>query len=181
MDMAERPKRRITIWTVLIGLMLLGLLAMWIYAFVFANVKSPDLMPDKAWAARTEAACAAMKPQVAQLPAANSFKDITPRGEALRQRADVADAITALLRSQVAGIKNDDPADERSARLKGLWLTDYDAYLADRDAHVAQFRAGNDPPFAQTITEKGTPGPVRMDTFVRLNKMPSCQVPLDLG
>jgi hypothetical protein len=180
-DTADRPKRKITVWTVLIGIALIAIAAMWIYAFFFADVKSTDIMPDKAWVARTEATCAAVKPKIASVPAANSFKNVTPRSEALRQRADVADQVTGFLRELVATLKADKPADAASQNLANLWLGEYEVYIRDRDAHVAQFRAGNDPPFSETPNDKGAPGPIRMDTFVRLNRMPSCQVPLDLG
>jgi hypothetical protein len=180
-DTAAPPKRKITVWTVLIGIGLIAIAAMWIYAFLFADVKSTDIMPDKAWAARTEATCAAVKPQIASVPAANSFKNVNPRSEALRQRADVADQVTGFLRELVATLKADKPADAASQNLANLWLEEYEVYIRDRDAHVAKFRAGNDPPFSETPNEKGAPGPIRMDTFVRLNRMPSCQVPLDLG
>ena len=180
-DTLVRPKRKLTVWTVLIGIALLAIAMMWIYAFFFANVKSSDIMPDKAWVARADAACAAIKPKIAALPAAITFKNVTPRSEALRQRADVADQVTGYVRELVSTLKADKPADAASLNLATLWLGEYDVYIKDRDAHVAQFRAGNDPPFAETPNDKGAPGPVRMDTFVRLNRMPSCQVPLDLG
>lgn len=180
-DTLVRPKRKLTVWTVLIGIALLAIAVMWIYAFFFANVKSSDIMPDKAWVARAEATCAAVKPKIAAQPAANTFKNVTPRSEALRQRADVGDQVTGFVRDLVTTLKADKPADAASLNLATLWLAEYDVYIQDRDAHVAQFRAGNDPPFAETPNDKGAPGPVRMDTFVRLNRMPSCQVPLDLG
>ena len=180
-DTLVRPKRKITVWTVVIGVALVAIAAMWIYAFFFANVKSSDIMPDKAWVARAEAACAAVKPKIAAQPAAITFKNITPRSEALRQRADVADKVTGYVRELVTTLKADKPGDAASLNLATLWLAEYDVYIKDRDAHVAQFRAGNDPPFAETPNDKGAPGSVRMDTFVRLNRMPSCQVPLDLG
>jgi hypothetical protein len=180
-DTADRPKRKITVWTVLIGIALLAIAVMWIYAFFFADVKSTDIMPDQAWVARAEATCATVKPKVASVPAANSFKNVTPRSEALRQRADVADQVTGFVRELVVTLKADKPADAASQNLANLWLGEYDVYIKDRDSHVAQFREGNDPPFAETPNDKGAPGSIRMDTFVRLNRMPSCQVPLDLG
>ena len=182
MNVSEAPpKRKVTIWTVLIGIALVAIAAMWIYAFFFANIKSSDRIPDRGWAVRAEATCAAVKPKIASVPSANDFRNVTPRSKALRERADVADQVTGFLRDLVKTLRADPPADAASANLANLWLGEYDVYIKDRDTHVGQFREGNDPPFAQTPNEKNAPGPIRMDTFVRLNDMPSCQVPLDLG
>jgi hypothetical protein len=155
--------------------------AMWVYGFMFAPSKSPELIEDRAWVAAAESACAAQKAKINALPNARSFKDVTPRAEALRQRADVADQATGYIRDLLTQLHATTPVGEHAVSLVTRWLKDWDIYVADRDGHVAQFRAGLDPPFAQTPNELHAPGPIRMDQFSRTNLMSSCQVPLDLG
>jgi hypothetical protein len=178
---SARPRRRVTVGRVLLAISLLGIVAMWVYAIFFAPSVSPEMIPDRAWVARSETTCKAHRTLIYALPHARTFKDVTPKSEALRQRADVADQATNALREQLKALKADVPADAVSATLVNRWLAEWDVYISDRDAHVAQFRGGIDPPFAQTANETGAPGPIRMDQFARTNKMVSCQVPLDLG
>lgn len=175
------PKRRITIWKILLGITLLGIAVMWIYALFFAHYISTDVIKDKAWSAGAESTCAVTKAKVNALPSANAFRNVTPRSDAIQQRADVADQVTTELRTMISNLKANPSKDPATVKLANFWLSEYDVYLSDRDAHVAQFRKGQDPPFAETPNNRGAPGSVRMDTFVRLNLMPSCQVPLDLG
>jgi hypothetical protein len=178
---AAKPRGRAKVAKVALIVSLILVAAMWVYGFMFAPSKSPELIDDRAWVAAAESACAAQKAKINALPNARSFKDITPRSEALRQRADVADQATRYVRELLTQLHATTPAGEHSVSLVTRWLKDWDIYVADRDAHVAQYRAGLDPPFAQTANELGAPGPIRMDQFSRTNLMVSCQVPLDLG
>lgn len=178
---ASPPRRRVTIPRLLLAISLLAIIVMWIYAIFLAPSASPELIADRAWAARAEVTCKAQRTRIYALPNARSFKDVTPRSEALRQRADVADQATGYVREMLQRLHADPPADAASVTLLGQWFHEWDVYVTDRDTHVAQFRAGQDPPFAQTANETGAPGPIRMDQFARTNKMADCQVPLDLG
>jgi hypothetical protein len=179
---AERSRRhrrngaRLAVVTAVIAL---G--AMWIYAFVFAPRTSPDRMPDRAWGASAEALCATNKTAIDALPSARSFKDVQPRTEALRQRADVGEQATNLVAQRVAALRALTSADARTVSLSQRWLRDYDTYIADRRHQVDAWRAGEDKPFAESANERKQPASDRMDAFARLNRMPSCAVPLDIG
>lgn len=164
----------------------LGLTAMWVYAFSLTGQDNPDVFPDRAWAANAESVCATYTARVDALPPARSFKDIQPRSEALRQRADVGTEATDLLREMVAELAGREPADEKSRTGVNLWLQDWGRYLADRDRHVAGWRAGNDEPFSETAVSgedvgKGVPVSIRIDAFAKANRMASCVVPQDFG
>lgn len=175
------PRRRVTVLRLLLAISLVAIVAMWVYGLFFAPSVSPEMISDRAWVTRAEATCKTQRALVYGLANARSFKDLTPRSEALRQRADVADRATGYLRDMLQSLRADPPADAASVALLAKWFGEWDIYMSDRDTHVAQFRAGNDPPFAQTANETGAPVPIRMDQFARTNKMSDCQVPLDLG
>jgi hypothetical protein len=165
----------------LVGVVL-ALAAMWVYVLFIAQHRSPNRLSDQTWSARAEAVCAGVTARLDALPPASSFADITPREDALRQRADVGQQATDLLRDQVRRLRAlaaptgaDDPV------LVAAWLADWDTYLTDRQEHVEDWRAGNDHPFAETETEGGGPISDRMDELAKTNGMTSCVVPQDFG
>jgi hypothetical protein len=98
----------------------------------------------------------------------------------LRRRAEILDQANAIVADEVASLKALPTADATTTRLAAQWLTDYDTYLGDRQAHADELRAGADKPFSEG-TYKGSPMSNRMDAFARVNRMPSCQVPLDVA
>ena len=170
------PWARVAILTVVA---LLG--AMWVYALFYAPTGSPEKVDDAGWARHAEALCAKGRVAIDALPAARTFKDVKPVSEALRQRADVAEEATNVLADRVASLRALPLADPGSVKLVGTWLDDYDNYVGDRRAQVASWRKGQNPMFAETATDNGAPGSLRMDEFARVNAMPSCKVPQDIG
>ena len=167
--------------TLLAAIFCLGLLAMWVYAFVFAPRDNPDKIGDRAWVAGAEIICAKSKAQLNQLPTAQSFLKIEPRTEALRQRADVGDRANEILRAMMAEVGATRPTDERGIRAVRLWLDDWTNLLANRQRQVGKWRAGVDDPFEESVSEKRVPIGTRMGQFARGNRMPSCQPPGDMG
>lgn len=168
---------------VVLALVVLAIALFWLYAFFWPR-EARDRIDDRAWAERAEAICAEYREQIDALPEAFRFEDIEPREEALRQRADVGQQATDLLRQMVADLRTaPTPADADSAEVVGEWLADWDRYLAARDAHVAEWRSGVDRRFAEPPAEEGEQAPVslRMDAFAGTNDMASCKVPQDLG
>jgi hypothetical protein len=174
----SRSRRRLALAALLI--MVVAFTTMYVYAFFFATHHSPDKVPDRAWAAAAQARCTTDRARINALPPASSVKDVKPLTEALRQRAAVVEQANTILGEELAALKAIPTADATTAKLATQWLTDYDAYLADRVAHVAELRAGRNVPFAEG-TYKGSPMSNRMDAFARVNLMPACQVPLDLA
>jgi hypothetical protein len=158
-----------------------ALATMWVYAFFFAPRGSPEKVNDATWSAQAETTCAASKTAIDALPDARSFKDVTPLSEALRRRADVGEQATDLLVERVTALRAIPLADTGSRPLVDHWLADYDAYIGDRRAQLAAWRAGQNPMFSETAADNGAPASLRMDEFARVNAMPSCKVPQDIG
>jgi hypothetical protein len=161
-------------------LVLVALAAMWVYALFFADASASQQVPDRAWAARAEAACSVTDGQLAALPPAMTFAKVTPISEALRQRADVGQKATDLLADMVGRLRADPPADTVSRAGLDLWLADWDTYLADRQHHIVRWRRGEDPQFVESARD-GRPVTLRMDAFATANRMKSCRVPQDFG
>ena len=169
-----RPVRLI----VLGALVLLA--AMWIYIIFFADKSNPNRLPDRAWTAQAETICRGYADQIDALPPAETFSDIKPRSEAMRQRAVVGQQATDLLSRMVADLRARPPADAVTADAVTRWLADYDTYIGDRQRHLARWAAGEDPPFSETEADK-RPISVGMDDFAQANRMGACEVPGDLG
>jgi len=185
-DAGVPPARRSRLGFVAAGAVVVGIGVMWILALGQTGRSNPDRFPDRAWAKQASVVCARYGDQIDALPAARTFATVEPKSEALRQRADVGDRATDLLRAMVAELGRTAPADDKSRTGVELWLKDWTLYLADRDRHVADWRAGNDRQFAETAVQgekvgKGVPVSVRMDTFADVNDMAACEVPQDFG
>lgn len=160
-----------------------ALVLFWAYVFLWPR-EARDKMDDRAWTESADAVCEQWKAELDALPPASSFADVEPREEALRQRADVGEQATGYLRSMVADLRAlPAPADADSVTKAELWLADWDAYLDARDAHVAEWRAGQDVRFREPPVEEGEISPIslRMDAFANTNLMVACRVPQDFG
>jgi hypothetical protein len=179
-DQSDAPSRR---WVrVLLVAIVAALAAMWVYVLFIGDAPSPNVLDDDTWPTRAEAICASVAADLAALPPARSFADIEPLEEALRQRAEVGEQATVLLDGQLAAFRAlPAPAGEHDDELLAAWFADWDTYLQDRRDHLADFRAGQDRPFAETEADTGGPISNRMDALAKENRMPSCAVPGDLG
>lgn len=177
---AETERSRSKLALTGLGVLVVAITAMYIFAFFFASGKSPDKVPDRAWAVAAEARCASDRARIYALPPARTFRDIQPLTEALRQRAVVLDRANAMIGEELAALKALPIADDTTRKLATQWLADYDVYLTDREAHSLVLKAGKDDAFTET-TYKGSPMSNRMDAFARVNLMKSCQVPLDVA
>lgn len=175
------PKTGSVIARVAIITIIAGFAAMWIYIFGFARADNPDFFTDREWPVKASALCVATRERIAALPSAATFKDIEPKSEALRQRAEVADKVTAEYRTLIAALKAIPAADEKTSKGLSFWFADWDVYMSDRDNRTAEWRNGEDGPFLETANERGQPMSYRIDPFAKLNKMPSCTIPNDVG
>lgn len=162
------------------GAFALAACVMWIYAFFFAPRTSLDRVPDRAWTTSAQAICTDVRTRIDALPAAATFRKVEPLAEALRQRAVVLAQANALLAEELASLRALVPADATTAKLTAEWLTDWDSYLADRQAHVGELNAGRDVPFKES-TYKEAPISNRMNEFAGTNRMARCGTPYDLA
>ena len=181
-DSAPPPRtlrrRRVTLVAVLGFVAVVA--AMWVYALFFASRRSPDKVPDRAWAASAQTICLDARARIDALPAAETFRKVEPRVEALRQRAVVLDQANDALATQLASLRALVPADATTTKLAGEWLADWDTYLADRRVHSDELKAGKNVAFKES-TYSESPISNRMNAFARVNRMPRCGTPYDVA
>jgi hypothetical protein len=72
------------------------------------------------------------------------------------------------------------PSDEKGISIVGLWLDDYEIYIADRRSFADDLRAGINLQFSETPI-KGLPISEKIATFAADNEMSFCKPPLDLS
>ena len=165
---------------VVIGLVVVGLLAMWGYVLylAFGPGRQPplDRLEDPAFAEAGEAVCADALADVEALPQAGEADDPAERADAIVR----ADARYAAMLDELDGLTDLVPDAEERARAEE-WLADWRTYLADRADYAD--RLATDPGARLLVSEK--PGEGRqitgwIDEFALSNRMESCVTPADV-
>jgi hypothetical protein len=149
---------------------------MWAYvvylAFGPGRADSPDKLHDPAFAQAAESRCAAALADIDALPLASEF---TGRPD---ERADEIAGINDELADMLGDLAATAP-DGDDGRIVGLWLDDWQTFLADRRDYVD--RLHDDDTARLFITEKyGRHITLAIDDFARINHMPSCVAPGDV-
>ncbi len=157
----------------LIALIICALIAMWVYAWVFAPRGHPDRLTDQAWTDRAEERCAVATELVSSI----RLEVVDPQ-----QRADDVDAVTDALAAFVTDLRADLPSDadggddiDKATR----WLDDYEIYLQDRRRFTAGLREDQTTRFVVTAKEDRQITRV-LDLFADVNGMQSCMTPSDV-
>jgi hypothetical protein len=100
--------------------------------------------------------------------------------DALAERADLIDLATDTIESFVKEFRLTLPSDPKGRELVGLWLDDYEIYIADRREFANNLRAGINERFSETPIE-GLPISEKIATFAADNEMSYCKPPIDLS
>jgi hypothetical protein len=165
---------------VVIGLVVLGLLAMWGYVLYLAvgpGRQPPlDRLEDPAFAEAGEAVCADALADVEALPQAGEADDADERADAIVR----ADARYAAMLDELDGLTDLVPDAEERARAEE-WLADWRTYLADRADYAD--RLATDPEARLLVSEKAGEGRQItgwIDQFALANRMESCVTPADV-
>ena len=159
-----------------LSLVVVAMLAMWIYALVFSPRESINKIGDGAWADRAELLCISAKEEINELA---DYRLITSDSD-LAERASLVKQATSILRVMVSRIANEEPTDDKGQAIVPLWLADYQTYLSDRDDYAALLEKGTNAPFAETQVD-GLPLSEKITTFANDNRMPACSPPRDLS
>jgi hypothetical protein len=176
------PPRR-TWWTpsrIVLSLVVVGLVAMWIYVLylAFGPGRQPpiDRLANPSFAVAGEARCAEALAVVNELPFADESPNATARAEVIDQaNAAFATMLDDLDRLAVREVPTGD-----QRRRATEWLADWRTYLADRQAYADRLRT--DPGARLLVSPKaGQSAQVTewIDEFAKANRMPSCVTPGD--
>jgi hypothetical protein len=137
------------------------------------DIDPPDHLDDPAFAQAAEPVCAGA---VATLEERDLLH---PAPESLEERADIVDASNAVLAAMVDDVRAiDRPAGEEGEWV-GLWLSDWEQHIADRQAWADGLRQGDDGPFTETARGGEQLSRV-IDNFAEVNDMPSCATTHDV-
>jgi hypothetical protein len=176
---APQP-RRVTFTKVLLTIIILALVAMWVYAFGFASKKAAYRVDDDAWRARAEQICTTYRDERLQLVDMSEGYIAQPTPEQMIQRADLVDQATDILERQLDEVLAVRPPSERDRSL----VTEYEGYwrtvFADRRAYTARLRDLQLEPYFETAID-GTPVTNLLTDFSVVNRMPTCTPPNELG
>lgn len=171
----DRPARRWTPGRIVVTLLVVGMVAMWVYVLYLAfgpgRQAPPDRLDDPAFAGAAQARCSSALDEVAALPRAVDARSAAERaGVVAKANASFAAMLDDLAAMAPAG---DD------GELVEEWLADWRTYLGDREAYVVALR---DDPDAQLLISPKDNDQIteHLDAFAADNRMPSCGTPIDV-
>ena len=173
---APPAARRWTAGRVTVTVIVIALVSMWGYvvylAFGPGRADNPDKVRDPTFAAAAEARCAPVRATIDALPVASQFK-----GRPLERAAEI-DEVNADLTTLLADLRQLVPSGD-DGRIVGLWLDDWDTFLADRRDYSTRLRTDEKARFL--VTEKnGRQINIAIDDFTAVNHMKSCATPPDV-
>lgn len=175
---ADAPIRK---WRPTHLLLVIGFLAMagfWIWAFsplpTRGHPDTLDTLDGKAFTANAEARCAATMERLDALPRDWDIDNPQQLAEQVVSGTDLLMPLVADLRNLARSVSDPD-----EARKVGLWLDDWNTYIADRNSLVTKLRQGERAEFIYTA-RNGVQIARILDRFAEVNNMPSCRTPMDI-
>lgn len=162
-------------------LLVIGFLAMagfWIWAFsplpTRGHPDTLDTTDGKAFTANAEIRCAAALEQLDTLPRDWDIDNPEQLAEQVASGTDLLVEMIPDLRNLARSVSDSD-----EARKVGLWLDDWNTYIADRNNLVAKLRQGERSEFIYTA-RNGVQIARIIDRFAQVNDMLSCETPKDI-
>lgn len=169
------PRRR---WLrALLLVVILALVAMWVYAFVFAPRGGVNPVRDKAWTDGARAACNDASLQLQQLVFRTRITESNKQTELPRFVANLEQA-SVVLDTMLDRIDALPRTSERAQVLVPQWMADYRDFHGDVEAWIGELRKGELAKFGVTITDTGIPVNERINTFATENRIKVCMTNL---
>lgn len=163
-------------------LILVAIVAMWVYIWVFVPRDNPDRFSSRAFPEAAEPMCAAIQDEINALPSGRSASSPQERALSVRAGTELTEQMVAELKALTSLV--DDPEDLATL---ALWFEDWeDGYITDRWAHVERLEnATDDTPDRELafLIQDRTEGGFytrRIDGLANVNDMASCVVPGDI-
>ncbi len=176
-DEDAHPGRRVssTIGRAAVVVIVVGSLLLWIYVFSgAARTDPPNTLDDAAFGVAAEPICADAVETLEELPRA---EDSTSAA----QRADVIDEANETLDAMVDQLDEIEVSTDRDTEMTTEWIADWRTFIENRSDFAARLREDDMARFY--VTEK--PGRLQVtkaiDDLAKVNDMPSCVDPGDVG
>lgn len=179
---ADTPARSTGALAARIGLtvIVLLLIAMWVYAFGFAEKKGVYVLDDDSWGERAQDICERYEAERRALVDTDAGYIANPTNEQMIERADVVDRATDLLEAELAEMVAVMPSSDRDRQLVEEYRGYFEIMIADRRAYTERLRAFELGPYLETKVDGGPVTNVLLD-FANGNRMPACRPPGELG
>lgn len=173
---ADQPlAMRWTIGRVATVVAVLAMVGFWAWIFAGGPQKeNPDRLDDRAFVARTEKRCRALRSDLKALPNAAVLTDAADRAELL-------DDANALVTGMVDEIEADAPERGEDAASVSGWITDWRLYLADRADYADRLRRDPEAQLLLSRSELGDSVDKTIEIFAQVNDMRDCATPGDVG
>lgn len=154
---------------------LVTMITFWIWILSGAPAKNnPDRLDDRAYVAELEAQCQALSDGIAKLP---NTADLTK----LDERADVLDEANTLVGAFIDELEAGAPTTgDASVSISG-WIGDWRKYLANRQDYAERLRTEPNAQLLLDRSELGDSVDKTIEIFSKVNEMPACATPDDVG
>jgi hypothetical protein len=166
---------------VLLTVIVLLLVAMWVYAFGFASKKGVYRVESEAWRDNATVVCQATRLNLAQLTDTSEGYIENPTNEQMLKRADIVDRATDLLEGQLAELVAFPVESDRDVTLIDSFEGFYRTLISDRRAYTAKLRQFILEPYRETLLVKGGPVTNAITDFTTGNNIKACAPPGELG
>ena len=176
------PKRGPAAVAVRVALTVVVLLivAMWVYAFGFAEKQGVYVLDDEAWTQRAQGICEKYEEQRLALADTSEGYIENPTEEQMLQRADVVDQATDILEAELAEMFAVLPSSERDQKIALEYKGYYEVLIGDRRAYTERLRQFELGPYLETKIDGGPVTNILLD-FTTANRMKRCAPPGELG
>jgi hypothetical protein len=154
----------------------LAIALFWLWIFSGAPAKeNPDRLQDQAYVDGLEARCQQLRADLAELPAPTETPDPV-------DRAAVIDDANAIVDGFLDDLEAGAPTEGDAAKSVEGWLADWRTYLADREAYAERLRTeGGDARLELSASPLQRGVDETILTFARVNGIPDCATPGDVG
>jgi len=170
-------KRQKTVRIVL-GAISLAIAAFWVWALFFPPKQSVAKLTDVAWTERATLVCETANIRRNELADTRRIEDVGPG--ALSERADLIDRATDIIDDMLDQLQSTAPTTGDDRRLVETWIGYYRTLMNDRRDYTDVLRAGDNPPFPESVID-GSPISEYINDFTVANRMKACSAPADLA
>jgi hypothetical protein len=173
----QQPPRRWVRWMLLA--VVLGIVAMWVYAFAFAPREGVYLVTDDSWRASAEEICAVAEARRDALADTDGGYIDQPTPAQMAQRAEIVDQATDIVEEMLDDVVALPLSGDKDQLRVEVFAEHYRTLIADRRAYAEDLRTGENRAFHESMVEGGPVANVLTD-FTSGNDIDSCAPPFDL-
>lgn len=179
---APPPARGIgsVIARIVLTIVVLLFVAMWVYAFLFAEKQGLYVIEDESWTQRAQGICETYEQQRIALADTSEGYIENPTEEQMLRRADIVDQATDILEAELADVFAVLPASARDQEIALEYKGYYEVLIADRRAYTERLRRFELGPYLETKIDGGPVTNILLD-FTTANEMKRCAPPGELG